>query len=147
MPDEPEIVSADKRLRRWTIVATVLLSAVALAVVTVLDRQFGEVEKLAGDNLDLAIEKMLRLTAIVAWIGGFGFAGSAFWLWRLSRRIGLSGRFPPPGMKVVADTPVKTGSKARSIANLARMTAIMCLLVGTVGMWYLYDLAVAALHR
>ncbi len=147
MPDEPEIVSADKRLRRWSVVAAVLLSLAALAVVSVLDGQFDEVDKLAGDNLELAIERMLRLTAIVAWVGGLGFTGTAVWFWRLSRQIGLSGRFPPPGMKVVRDTPVKTGSGARSIANLARMTALMCLLVGTLGMWYLYDLAVAALRQ
>jgi hypothetical protein len=37
----------------------------------------------------------------------------AVYFWRLGRRILLTGRFPPPGMSVVRDTPILTGAASR----------------------------------
>ena len=141
---EREIVPADKRLRRWTILTAVLLTAAGLVVIGLLHGQLQAIEKQAAENLPAAKETAICLTTILAWSGGLGFVGMGAWLWWLGRRINRADRFPPPGMKVIKDTPVRTGVKARRLANLAQLTALLCVVVGTVGMWYLYALAVTA---
>lgn len=137
-----EIVPADKRLRRWAILVAVLLTAAGLVVIGVLHGQLQELDKQAAENLQAAKETAIRLTAIVAWVGGLGFVGMGAWFWWLGRHINRADRFPPPGMKVIKDTSVRTGSKARTLANLAQLAALLCVVVGTIGMWYLYQLAV-----
>lgn len=151
MPDDsdtthsqPETVVADKQLRHRAILAAVLISLPGLAVIGLLDRRLDRIEELAAEDLPAAKDQVIRLTAVLAWTGGVGFVGTAAWLWRLGRRINLSGRFPPPGMKVVKNTTVRTGHKARTLANLAQLAALLCAVAGTVGMWYLYRLAVDA---
>ena len=98
-------------------------------------------------SLLAAEEKVLRLATIILWIGGLSLVGMGGWFWRLGRRINLADRFPPPGMKVIKDTRVRTGPKARALANLAQAAALLCVVAGTVGMWYLYRFAVALLRQ
>ena len=144
---QPEIIPADKRLRRRTIVLTVALGVVGLIGMVWLKVQLWGIEELAEDNLPAAIEKTLWLSTIVAWVAGLSFVGMGAWLWRLGWRINRAGRFPPPGMKVIKDTPVRTGVVARRVADLSQLAAFSCIVVGTVGMWYFYGLAVAVLRR
>ncbi len=143
---EDEIVPADKRQRKLVLAATALLGVAAVATLVVVDRQLDQIVQLAEEDLPSAAERMVRLTTVVAWVGGLGFVGMGAWFWRLGRRINRANRFPPPGMKVLKDTTVRTGRKARTTANLAQVSALVCVVVGTVGMWYLYRVAVAVLR-
>jgi hypothetical protein len=143
---EDEIIPGDKRHRRLTLVTALLLTFLGLLALGILCGYLGEIQRLAGEDLRAAEEKALRLTAIVLWVGGLGLVGMGAWFWRLGRRINLADRFPPPGMKVIKDTRVRTGAKARALANLAQAAALLCVVAGTVGMWYLHRLAVALLR-
>lgn len=142
---EDEILPADKRHRRLVILAAIVLSFVGMLALVVLSRYLGEIKKLAREDLPAAEEKAIRLVRISLWIVGLGLVGMGGWFWRLGRRINLAGRFPPPGMKVVKETRVRTGAKARARANLAQAAALLCVVAGTVGMWYVYRLTVAVL--
>ena len=144
---EDQIVPADKRQRALAAVAAALLSVVAVAVLIVVDRRFDRIKELSEEDLPAAATAMLRFTTVVAWIGGLGFVGMGAWFWRLGRRINLAERFPPPGMRVIKDTPVRTGARARMTANLAQVSALACVVAGTVGMWYLYRVAASVLPR
>jgi len=42
---------------------------------------------------------------------------------------------------------VRTGARARTLANLSQVTALLCVVAGTVGMWYVYRLAAAVLGQ
>ncbi len=141
-----EIVLADKKLRVWAILAAVVLVVAGFAAIGVLQGQLRVIEQQPEENLQAAKQKMIRLTATVAWIGGLGFVGMGAWFWRLGRRIHRAGRFPPPGMKVIKDTPVRAGAKARTLARLAQVAALFCTVVGTGAMWYLYQMAAAILR-
>lgn len=140
--DQPEIVAADKPLRVRAILAVVLLVVVGGAAIGLLNGHLREIEQQAGENLQAARQKALRLTAIAAAVGGLGFVGMGGWFWWLGRRVHRSGRFPPPGMKVIKNTPVRTGARARTVAHLAQVAGLLCVIAGTFGMWYLYQLAV-----
>jgi len=143
---EPEILPADKTHRNWIVAVALLGAILVLLLVVVLDEQIEEIKRQAGEDPRKAVETILRLIAVTACVSGAGLVGMALWFWRLGRRVRLTGRFPPPGMKVIRDTPVRTGPRARNVANVARLTALLCALAGTVGMWYLHQLAVAALR-
>jgi len=144
---EDEIIPGDKRHRRLTLVAALLLSFLGLLAMGILCGYLGEIQKLAREDLQAAEQKALRLTAIILWIGGLSLVGMGAWFWRLGRRINLAGRFPPPGMKVIKDTRVRSGAKARALANLAEAAALLCVVAGTIGMWYLHRLAAAVLRQ
>jgi hypothetical protein len=144
---EDEIVPADKRHRRLTLVTAGLLTLLGLLALGMLPAYLGGIRKLAEEDLWAAEEKALRLVAIVLWVGGLSLVVMGAWFWRLGRRINLADRFPPPGMKVIKDTRVRTGAKARAVANLAQATALVCVVAGTVGAWYLYRLAAALLRH
>jgi hypothetical protein len=138
-----QIVPADKRLRRLTFLTAVLLGLLGFAALWMLSGHLGLIETLAKQDLRAAEEKVLRLAAITLWMGGLALVGMGGWLWRLGRRINLAGCYPPPGMKVIRDTRVRTETQARALANLAEAAALICVIAGTVGMWYLYRLAAA----
>ena len=144
---QPEIIPADTRLRARAIVLAVALTVVGIIAMVLLKVQLRGIEELAEDDLPAAFEKALRLTTAIAWIAGLSFVGMGLWLWRLGRRINRADRFPPPGAKVIKDTPVRTGPAARRVADLAQLAAFSCIVVGTVGMWYFYGLAVTMLRR
>jgi hypothetical protein len=144
---QDDVVLAHKTLRRWSIVAAVLLGAAGLTLIGLLHSQLRQLEDkdLPEQNRKAVAQRVVRLTRIVAALGSLGFITVGFRLWGLGRRVNQSGRFPPPGMKVVRDTPVRTGPKARTVANVAQLTAFLCAIVGTIGMWYLYRLAATIL--
>ena len=144
---EDEIVPADKNHRRLALVAAAFLTVLGLVALGILHRHLGEIRELAKDNPRAAEEKVLRLAATVLWVGGLSLVGMGAWFWRLGRRINLAGRYPPPGMKVVKHTRVRSGARARTLANLSQVAALLCVVAGTVGMWYLYRLAAAVLGR
>lgn len=144
---EHEIVPADKRQRRLTIVAVVLLFLGGLVGLAGLRWHLGRLEQLVEEHPRQAVEKALRLVGVFAWVGGLSFLGAGAWLWRLGRRINRAGRFPPPGMKVVRDTRVRTAAGARTVASLAEVAALVCVVAGTLGMWYVYRLAVTLLRQ
>ncbi len=144
---ENEIVPADKNHRRLALVTAALLTILGLVALGILHGHLGKIEELAKDNPRAAGEKVLRLAATVLWVGGLGLVGMGAWFWRLGRRINLAGRYPPPGMKVVKQTRVRTGARARTLANLSQVTALLCVVAGTVGMWYVYRLAAAVLGQ
>lgn len=144
---EDEIIPADKRHRRLALVAGVLMALVGLLLLAILYGHLHEIRKLATGNRPAAEQKLLGLAKVVGWAGGLSLAGMGVWFWRLGRRINRSARFPPPGMKVIRDTRLRTGASARARANLAQAVALLCVVAGTVGMWYVYRSVVAALSQ
>jgi hypothetical protein len=66
----------------------------------------------------------------------------AGWLFRFARKISKSGRFPPPGSRVIYDTPVITGAAARHKAYIGyTLSAILFFagVVATVLLWRVTD--------
>jgi len=132
----PEIIPADPKARRVAL-ALVLAGLVAGGTAVLwLNRYQDDLLRLARKDRPVAVAKALRLANAVALAGGAGLVAAGVWFAVLGRRICSAGRFPPPGMRVVRDTPVRTGAAARRLAALATAAAVLLILCGTVGMWY-----------
>ena len=89
-------------------------------------------------------ESQLRMFWATVGIGILGVlinAGCGWYCWRFSKKIYDSGRFPPPGVRVLSDVPILEGDSARSRAHLLRGLSLLfivtafvfgCLFLGTV---------------
>ena len=111
-----DIVPADKEFRKRFIVFLILIlivfSVTILSVKSYLD-QMGELRR---ENLGLAGKKAVLLLKWWMGLGSLPILGLAVYQIILARRILQSGRFPPPGMKMIRDTKIQTGAKAKKVA-------------------------------
>jgi len=137
----PEIVHADARHRRLVLFAAVAMTAGAVVVFWWLDHRLDAIDRLAKNNLPAAAEKARSLVSAVILSVGLSFTALGLWLFRLGLLINRSGQYPPPGMKVIRNTLLRTGSRARIVANAALIGSLLTVLAGTVGMWYVLRLA------
>jgi hypothetical protein len=144
--DDPEIIRAAAGQRIGALVLLLVLAAVGAVVVFVVKARLDAIGLQAKEDLPAAVEHALELIQMFCWFNCVCFLGIGTWLWWLGIRIRRADRFPPPGMKVVRDTRVCTGAKARSRARAAQAMALLCVAVATGGMWFVYRLAETALR-
>jgi hypothetical protein len=87
------------------------------------DRFIEDLEHLAREDPDLAVERAgLAIRAVGLTLGGL-LAGSAVWLTHLSLRIRRAERFPPPGVRLIREAKILTGERARARARLGFILA------------------------
>jgi hypothetical protein len=72
--------------------------------------------QLTRGNPDLAVKKVMFLLKWWLGLGSLPILGLAVYQILLARRVLQSGQFPPPGTKVVRDTKIRTGGKAKKAA-------------------------------
>ena len=139
------IVPADPHLRRWSLLAVCLVAVVGglllFAVRNALREMHDRFE--AGDPVDL--DRIVLLVRVLAVSSALGLVGCALWFWRLGTRVLRGGEYPPPGMKVIKETRVKSGGAARRLAHAALLASVVLMALGTMGVWGLYHLALRAL--
>ncbi|QDU96830.1 hypothetical protein [Lignipirellula cremea] len=128
------VVPADLKLKRianWTLAASALAG---VGMVFGLRWYLGQQLELAQTNLDLAIANALWLVRAFALAAGLGLLAGAAWWGRMAWRIRSTRQFPPPGARVLADTPIRRGPHAMQLAWNAGLLAGVLLLTGTLGM-------------
>jgi len=117
--DQPQIVRADRRARRnlaWIMVGALLAG---LAVFACLAAITTELESLAADSPQLAVQRAASVLEVSLAIAAALALIAATWLARLATRILDAGRYPLPGARLTRDTLLRTGQEARRIAWLA----------------------------
>ena len=142
----PEIVPADARLRKLVLLVSVVILAGGAVALWWLNRRLDAIDQLAEENLPAAAEEALSLVVKALVVMGVSLVGMGLYLFRLGVRINRAGRFPPPGVKVIRNTVVRTGTHARLRANLALVGSLLAVLAGTVGVWYVFRVAHALLQ-
>jgi hypothetical protein len=145
MPEE--IVPADKKHRRLVLGWAVVVTLGGLLAIVLIHRFLKVPDNPTTGQLKLVADRAIRLVTVIAWLSGLSFVGMGLWFVRLGYRINRSGRFPPPGAKVIRDTPVRTGKKARGLARLALATGLVSAGVGSAAAWALWRLAALVLQR
>jgi hypothetical protein len=119
-----EIQPADPQARRTalTILAVVTLIGVILIAAAGQLRAAAE----AWVERDLATRARMVIGAMTVLAVGPLLVLAAY-SWRLGGRILRGGRYPPPGVRVVRDTPVVTGDAAVRMARGVRvLAALVC---------------------
>ena len=142
-----QIIHADPRARRTAMAVSMAILLVAAALLWCLRVYQKEVLDAVRWNQPAAVAQALRLADTAACLSGLGLVAAGVWFARLARRTARSGRFPPPGMKVIRDTPLRTGAKARAMARSAFASAVVLILAGTLGMWMVHVLVHSLLKQ
>lgn len=143
MPDL-SVIPADPRLRRRAMLTTVCLSIAGAIGLWLLYRYLRNTRSLDSAALDVATVRLLWIVRLAAAVSVACLVGLGLWMMRLGRRVLRAGEYPPPGAKVVKTTRVRTGPRARVIGNLLLLSATIVAVLGSLGTWYLMQLAI---HR
>jgi hypothetical protein len=128
-PPTPDIVPADNGLRLKYLAGAVLLAILAAVLWPYWTRILEDIKILGQNRPDLELKKLVYYARVIFGIGMIlvGIAGTS--MVRTAVRILRSGRFPPPGMRVLRDMPVIIGTGAKVRAFL--LIAVTILLVGS----------------
>lgn len=140
------ILSADPAARAKALRLLLILGSLGALAIWFVHVRLQEIHRLADVNLPAAIEQMLRLIRIVAWVGAAGAAAVAGSLWMLAGRIRRAEQFPPPGTLVVRRVRVRTGRDALAIAWAVRATAAAFVLLAVALAWLLPEMAARLLR-
>jgi len=130
LPDQGIIVRADKRYRRKALAVCaglILLGAVMIG--WVLPKAEGYLEQLEPETALRALEG--ALIAIFLTLLPMGL-----YVLQLGRRIMKAELFPPPGVKVIADTPLVQGRKARNYGRIFVICGLVLISLGLFGALY-----------
>ena len=115
-PDE--ISPADKGLRKKTIIGVIGIVLVVMIAGPYLNDYLAELRQEGVERPEQAYPKMITLLKWVLGSAALGITLTGVYLLSIALRALKAGRYPPPGMKVIKDTRVKTGRQAKIMAYL-----------------------------
>ena len=137
-----DMLRADPRLRRQTLLALALAAILAVVAVLLFHDWLSGIAAIPGTDL-----LILRLRRLI----GIGMTGSALCLavlaWysaRKAAKVKIFQQWPLPGVRVLRDTPIRRGLAARSMGRwLNAAAAVLMLLAFAAGLvsWRLLSLS------
>ena len=116
----PQTQLADPIARRRALIALIVLAVAGVFAYMRLEEWLSQLEASDPDHARAALASALLWTS-AAMASAIAALGVYFLL--LGHRVRRAERFPPPGAKVARDTPVVTGSAARTRALLLQLIA------------------------
>ena len=138
----PQLIPADPLLRTRAILGAVLTLALGLAALVYTQAYFDSMLTLRATYPRLAAAGLKQLYQVWAVSSGLVLGGLAALLASFAVRVLRSGRVPPPGMRVVWTTRLRTDSSASLIAGTSLALAVGLLLGGLLLGYQLWSLAV-----
>jgi hypothetical protein len=120
MPDSKigEIIPADKGFRKKTIILVIGIVLAVMIVGPYLSGHLADLRELGEKKPELAYSKTNTLMKWILGSAGLLITLTGGYLLLIAFRALKAGRYPPPGMKVIKDTRVKTGPQAKIMAYL-----------------------------
>jgi hypothetical protein len=124
-----DVLKADRGLRNRLLFFLIVFSAAGAAVIFGFERYLEQVMASAEDHPEQAIREVFQLLQLSSLMGGAGLVVFGLYYGRFSMKVVSTGRFPPPGTKVIRDTRVQTGKAAslRGWAGIAVSGALILL--------------------
>jgi len=125
-----DVQPADRRLRRTSAIVLTLAAAAALLLVLAFRHWLAlRAEALSTTQLVFELRRGIGGALLAAGLCLLLLAGHAL---RQARRIAADGRWPPAGMRMLRDTPVRRGAAALRIRRrrLAGAAALVALAAG-----------------
>ena len=132
-----DIQQADRRLRAIAIALLAVGTFIGVMLLLLAERLGPLAEAwLTGDPAQFRprLTASFGALALAIALPVLAFAG---YLWWLGARIVGAERFPPPGLRVIRDTPVVQGSAARQWGRFAQLLALVLIAVVA---WLVYAL-------
>jgi hypothetical protein len=135
MPDlnPDEIIPAETGLRKKTIILVIGIVLAVMILGPYLSGYLADLRQGGVERPESASPKMITLVKWVLGSASLGITLTGAYLLIIAFRSLKAGRYPPPGMKVIKDTRVKTGRQAKIMAYLLIFNSgAIILLIGLV---------------
>ena len=121
-----DIVRADKEFRKRFIVFLVLIAIVFSITILSMKSHLDQMGELRRENPGLAGKKVILLLKWWMGLGSLPILGFGVYQILIARRILKSGQYPPPRLKMLRDTKIQTGAKAKKMAmSLIALSSIV----------------------
>ncbi len=130
------IILADKKLRKQVLIALLICIPLGGFLIQGTSAYIDEYESLMTTDIELAIVKIKKLLTTITVINAIFSSASALYLTSLAIKILKSDHYPPPGMRVIRDTPPQIRKKAKHIAVALIVTALAILSTNII-LWYI----------
>ncbi len=128
-----EIIPADKGLRKKAIILIIGIVLAAVILGPYIKGYLADLRQEGVERPESAYPKMITLVKWVLGSAALGITLTGVYLLVIAFRALKAGRYPPPGMKVIKDTRIKTGRQAKAMAYLLVFnSAAIILLIGLV---------------
>jgi hypothetical protein len=136
--EEVEIQPADPAARAralWLVLVILILGGALLVALYFHEERISE---WAREHL-FQLAQQPTFLFLVAFVLMLPLVGAAVHVYRLAGRVVTSQRMPPPGQKVIKDTPIITGSKA---VRQGRSMQVIAVLMAVIGILFPFGLAI-----
>lgn len=123
------IVPADKGLRKKIVLFLVFVTIVFIIIEPYFEGYLDQIDQQSQKDPEFAFRELMFVFKLSMGVVSLLLLTMGFYLLLLARRISKSGRYPPPGIKVIRDTRVRTGDKAKSITMLTIVSSGILILI------------------
>ena len=122
-----DIVPADKNLRKKFFIFLGLSVIAVLIIVPYFNEYIEQIKQAFKENPEVAFKKsMFVLKASLGFVSLLLLMTGVYFI-ILARRTLRSGQYPPPGMRVIRDTRLRTGTQAKRAA--ISLIVLSCILI------------------
>jgi hypothetical protein len=121
-----EVRRADPAVRRQVVVALVISTCVGALLIIAFERYRVSLSEWILADPGVAAQRLTTIfRLLVALVLGPLLAFAAY-LWSLGNKVVRAREFPPPGLRVIRDTPIITGERAASRGRILKALAYGC---------------------
>ncbi len=111
-----DVVPADKELRKKIIIFIVLVTIVVIVTEPYIKGYLDQIEQLSQKDPQLAFKKSMFILKVALGFVSLLLLSMGVYFVLLARKTLRSGQYPPPGMRVIRDTRLRTGAQAKRVA-------------------------------
>ena len=127
-----QIQKADPRARMTAVVLILVIGVAGAALISATNTYLAGLAALAEMQPEAAIARGAFVFKLVALAGGLGLMLLAAYVAHLAARVRRSERFPPPGVRVVRDTRILEGYRAKRRGDIGLLLAVVVAACGIV---------------
>lgn len=131
----PSIQKADRSLRIQLLFFLVVMAVAGAGAILGMERYLSRMTEVAGNEPERAAREIFNLLRLCMLASGLGLLVLCGSIGRFSMKVIAEARFPPSGTRVVRDTHILTGHKARSRGWGGVVAAVIMLILGLALPW------------
>ena len=124
---DQDMVRADKSLRKKLILFLILFTIIVILIEPTINRYIEEIKQTSEKDPELAFKKSMVALKVSLGLVSFLLLMTGVYFIALARRTFKSGQYPPPGMRVIRDTRLRTGTQAKRAGIY--LIALSCILI------------------
>ncbi|MBI5585661.1 MAG: hypothetical protein HY892_17765 [Deltaproteobacteria bacterium] len=127
MPEE--MIPADKKLRKTTIILLIVFVLGLMLLSPFLNSRLAEWKQTAAGNPETAFRQFSSLFRWLLGITALLVSAASVYLIVIALRVLKADRYPPPGLKVIRDTRLRTGRPAKITAYVLMVNSVILIVL------------------